>query len=257
MKEAKPARITGIRHWSTPDYTRVAIDLEQDAKFNSQRLSSPERIFFDLKNTRLASTLVGKDLDVSDGLLRKIRVSQYQPKLSRIVLEVGEKSTYHAFLLTNPPRLMIDIHGEDPAKSGSSAQTFGDASGAKISISKEPAPSSTNDEKLNASNDENIALARLAKPAGIKRTTTAAGIKKTVVDADDSDDQADVSARETVAAKTKPAIQDIPRDEIAAANPPEIPDSAPAKTHSTKSKGKPTPDFDIHESDPRSDGDRP
>ena len=30
-------RVTGIRHWSTPDYTRVAIDVESDVKFSSQR----------------------------------------------------------------------------------------------------------------------------------------------------------------------------------------------------------------------------
>ncbi|MGA3348645.1 MAG: tetratricopeptide repeat protein, partial [Candidatus Sulfotelmatobacter sp.] len=38
-------RVTGIRHWSTPDYTRVAIDLESDVKFSSQRIASPARIF--------------------------------------------------------------------------------------------------------------------------------------------------------------------------------------------------------------------
>jgi N-acetylmuramoyl-L-alanine amidase len=258
-KEIKLARITGIRHWSTPDYTRIAIDLEQDTKFNSQRLTDPERIFFDLKNTRLASTLVGKDLDVNDGLLRKIRVSQYQPKLSRIVLEVGERSTYHAFLLTNPPRLMIDIHGEDPAKKDNSGQPSDDSSGAKISISKESAPPAS-DERLDAKkqdNDRDIVPTHETKPSGIKRTTTAAGVKKTVVDADDSDDQPDVATvNESIAAKKAPTVKDIPHDEIASLNSSEIADPAPIKARSTKSKAKPTPDFDIHESDPRSDGDR-
>src|SRR5580704_476381 len=51
-------RVTGIRHWSTPDYTRVAIDLEGEIKFGSQRIAHPDRIFFDLRGTKLASTLV-------------------------------------------------------------------------------------------------------------------------------------------------------------------------------------------------------
>ena len=55
-------RVTGIRHWSTPDYTRVAIDVESDVKFSSQRIDSPARIFFDLRDTKLASTLVGQEL---------------------------------------------------------------------------------------------------------------------------------------------------------------------------------------------------
>jgi len=106
-------RVTAIRHWSTPDYTRVAIDIESEIKFGSQRISNPDRIFFDLKDTKLASTLVGKSFDVDDGFLKKIRVAQFQPGRTRVVLEVDDLSTYEAFLLPNPYRLIIDIHGKD------------------------------------------------------------------------------------------------------------------------------------------------
>jgi N-acetylmuramoyl-L-alanine amidase len=106
-------RVTGIRHWSTPDYTRVAIDLESDIKFGSQRIDNPDRIFFDLRGTKLASTLVGKSFDVDDGFLKKIRVAQFQPGRTRVVLEVDNLSDYDAFLLPNPYRLIIDIHGKD------------------------------------------------------------------------------------------------------------------------------------------------
>ena len=109
-------RVTGIRHWSTPGYTRVAIDLESDIKFGSSRISSPDRIFFDLRGTKLASTLVGKSFDVDDGFLKKIRVAQFQPGRTRVVLEVADLSDYDAFLLPNPYRLIIDIHGKDADK---------------------------------------------------------------------------------------------------------------------------------------------
>ena len=106
-------RVTGIRHWSTPDYTRVAIDVEKDVKFSSQRIDSPARIFFDLRDTKLASTLVGKSFDVDDGFLKKVRVAQFAPGRTRVVLEVDNLSDYDAFLLPNPYRLIIDIHGRD------------------------------------------------------------------------------------------------------------------------------------------------
>ncbi len=106
-------RVTAIRHWSTPDYTRVAIDLEGEVKFGSQRIAHPDRIFFDLRDTKLASTLVGKSFDVDDGFLKKIRVAQFQPGRTRVVLEVDSLSTYEAFLLPNPYRLIIDIHGKN------------------------------------------------------------------------------------------------------------------------------------------------
>ena len=106
-------RVTGVRHWSTPDYTRVAIDVEQEVKFDSQRISHPDRIFFDLRGTKLASTLVGKTFDVDDGFLKKIRVAEFQPGRTRIVLEVDDLASYDAFLLPDPYRLIIDVHGKD------------------------------------------------------------------------------------------------------------------------------------------------
>jgi len=106
--------VTGIRHWSTPDYTRVAIDVDREVKYEAGRVSGPDRIFFDLPDTKLASILVGKSFEVQDGFLKKIRVAQYQPGYTRVVLEVADVSDYSAFLLPNPYRLIIDIHGRQP-----------------------------------------------------------------------------------------------------------------------------------------------
>jgi N-acetylmuramoyl-L-alanine amidase len=110
---SKLPRVTGIRHWSTPDSTRVAIDLESDVKFAAERIAHPDRIFFDLRGTKLASTLVGKSFDVDDGFLKKIRVAEFQPGRTRVVLEVADLSDYEAFLIPNPYRLIVDIHGKN------------------------------------------------------------------------------------------------------------------------------------------------
>ncbi len=114
MKKTALPRVTGIRHWSTADYTRVAIDLDAEVKYQAGRVPDPDRIFFDLPDTRLASTLVGKSFDVLDGFLKKIRVAQYQLGSTRVVLEVDDVAEYSAFLLPNPYRLIIDIHGREP-----------------------------------------------------------------------------------------------------------------------------------------------
>ncbi len=113
-KKSAPPMVTGIRHWSTPDYTRVAIDVDSEVKYEAGRVPNPDRIFFDLPDTKLASVLVGKSFDVQDGFLKKIRVAQYQPGSTRVVLEVADVSDYSAFLLPNPYRLIIDIHGRQP-----------------------------------------------------------------------------------------------------------------------------------------------
>ena len=108
--------VTGIRHWSTPDYTRVAVDLDDSVEYSSERIDHPDRIYFDLKESRLASVLLGKSFEVGDGFLRKIRVAQYRPGETRIVLEVDDSYDYSAFLLPNPYRLIIDIHGRKPVQ---------------------------------------------------------------------------------------------------------------------------------------------
>jgi N-acetylmuramoyl-L-alanine amidase len=109
----KPVRVKDVQYWSMPDYTRVSIDLEQDVRFESQRIDHPERIFFDLKNARLSSHLVGQTFDVDDGLVKKVRVAQYKPGRARVVIETASRAAYNASLVLNPPRLIIDIHGED------------------------------------------------------------------------------------------------------------------------------------------------
>jgi N-acetylmuramoyl-L-alanine amidase len=114
IKRSSLPRVTGIRHWSTSDYTRVAIDLDAEVKYEAGRVPDPDRIFFDLPDTRLASTLVGKSFEVQDGFLKKIRVAQYQPDATRVVFEVDDVAEYSAFLLPNPYRLIIDIHGRAP-----------------------------------------------------------------------------------------------------------------------------------------------
>jgi len=107
--------VTGIRHWSSPDSTRVAIDIDGPVEYQAGRVPNPDRIFFDLSNTKLSSTLVGKSFDVQDGFLKKIRVGQYQHDSTRVVLEVDDLSEYSAFVLPNPYRLIIDIHGKKAA----------------------------------------------------------------------------------------------------------------------------------------------
>ncbi len=113
--------VTGVRHWSTPEYTRVAIDLDSEVKFDVGHVPSPERIFFDLHGTRLASGLMGKEFEVESGLLKKVRVAQFLPGETRVVLEVGDQADYETFFLPNPYRLIVDIRAKKEAKSTAGA----------------------------------------------------------------------------------------------------------------------------------------
>ena len=116
-KIGRRAEVTGIRHWSTATYTRVAIDLGDEVTFEAARVPNPDRIYFDLHGARLAQELVGKSFAVTDdGYLKKIRAAQFSGDMTRVVLDVSDVTEYSAFLLPNPYRLIIDIHGGKAGK---------------------------------------------------------------------------------------------------------------------------------------------
>ena len=138
------AQVTGIRHWSTPTYTRVAIDLGDDVTYEAARVPNPDRIYFDLHGTRLAQELVGKSFAVTDdGFLKKIRAAQFSNDMTRVVLDVNDVTEYSAFLLPNPYRLIIDIHGgtkEQVQGTGDKVQSVASGSTGSSPVAEVPAP---------------------------------------------------------------------------------------------------------------------
>jgi N-acetylmuramoyl-L-alanine amidase len=218
--------VTGIRHWSTPDYTRVAIDVDREVKYEAGRVSGPDRIFFDLPDTKLASVLVGKSFDVQDGFLKKIRVAQYQPGYTRVVLDVADVSDYSAFLLPNPYRLIIDVHGrqthsqsqvapatpsagldEDDPPSAGATKTSSPASSVEA-LNAKPAPKPASDgssQKKSApanksENGDNAAMTTAAQPVSSVTSHQAAGktpTHKVVIDESDNVATADQPATTT------------------------------------------------------------
>src|SRR4029077_7728382 len=112
----KTVRVDSIEHKSAPDYTRITVDLAQGVQFESQRIDHPDRIFFDLKNARLVSKLIGSSVIVDDERVKKIRGAQYKPGRARIVIETVGRVDFNASLVLNPPRLVIDVHDNPVAK---------------------------------------------------------------------------------------------------------------------------------------------
>ncbi|HWY69630.1 MAG TPA: N-acetylmuramoyl-L-alanine amidase [Terriglobales bacterium] len=182
-------RVTSLRYWSTPDYTRIAIDLEDEVKYEAGRVPSPDRIFFDLHDSRLASELIGKSYNIEDGLLKKVRVAQYKANMARVVLEVDNLAEYSAFLLPNPYRLIIDVHGKKAAPQVQTASS----------------QSPTSDPRSNSSTG-------VPQAAVTKRTDTktVAASRKSPASAD-SDDEEDDQSAPTTSAKATPKKPVLPK----------------------------------------------
>jgi N-acetylmuramoyl-L-alanine amidase len=173
-------RLTGIRHWSTPDYTRVAIDLEQEVKYQAGRVPHPDRIFFDLYGTRLSPELVGKSFEVDAGFLHKIRVAQYKANMARVVLDVDDVAEYSAFLLPNPYRLIIDIHGKlPPTQVATKKETARPAQRETKPASPEARPAAETKVPADDADSSSDVTVTTVKPADPELTPKGAGVGTT------------------------------------------------------------------------------
>jgi len=106
---SKFPHITGIRHWSSADSSTIVLDLEDQVQYEAHRLAGPDRIYFDLRDTQLASDLLGKSIEVGDAFVSRIRMAQPVAGMTRIVLETKPNSTFSVSLEPNPYRLLVEV----------------------------------------------------------------------------------------------------------------------------------------------------
>jgi N-acetylmuramoyl-L-alanine amidase/type II secretory pathway predicted ATPase ExeA len=113
--------VNAIEVSNTESDARVVVLLDDMVEYDSARISGPERIYFDLHNARLSPSVAQKVVPPQDGLLKWVRAAQNTDDIVRLVLDAGGAKDYSARLLSNPPRLVIDLHAHSAAAPGSSA----------------------------------------------------------------------------------------------------------------------------------------
>ncbi|HCO11784.1 MAG TPA: N-acetylmuramoyl-L-alanine amidase [Desulfonauticus sp.] len=113
-----PIQLTNIRHWSSDDYTRIVLDLEEETKYfykllnPDPKLNTPYRLFIDLENTSIA-TVIPSEQTIADGILKQIRVAKHSEDKTRVVLDIENIKDYRLFSLNNPYRIVIDVFSEE------------------------------------------------------------------------------------------------------------------------------------------------
>ena len=109
--------VTAVRYWSLADATRVAIEISGDAHVRSDRIENPDRIFFDLVGAR--PLIDGRRLfatEVGDKLVKRIRVAETAPDVTRVVLDLEVSGS--DFAASHPNRIVVELrprlsHRED------------------------------------------------------------------------------------------------------------------------------------------------
>jgi N-acetylmuramoyl-L-alanine amidase len=104
-------QVKDIRYLSSSNYTRVVIDLTGPVEFSKNRLSNPDRLYFDLKNTTIAKE-IKTSLPVGDGIVKTVRASQFNNDTVRVVFDIEAISDYKSFIIQDPAKLIIDLYGK-------------------------------------------------------------------------------------------------------------------------------------------------
>jgi len=113
-------RLVDIRHWSSDEYTRVVLDLEEETPIDhfllkpDPKLKTPYRLVVDLKDTCVSQDL-NESLSIEDGILEQVRAGQNKKTKARVVLDIENLNNYRAFTLDNPFRVVLDVYAPEKA----------------------------------------------------------------------------------------------------------------------------------------------
>ncbi|WP_156826964.1 N-acetylmuramoyl-L-alanine amidase [Geopsychrobacter electrodiphilus] len=102
-------KLSAIRVWNSPEYTRVVIDLNQATDYDSHQLKGSEpRIYLDFADIELAEGILATQ-PVHKGILRQIRSGPIDSGGVRVVLDLLQGGEFQVFNLEKPDRVVIDI----------------------------------------------------------------------------------------------------------------------------------------------------
>jgi N-acetylmuramoyl-L-alanine amidase/type II secretory pathway predicted ATPase ExeA len=104
--------VTAIQALTTGDDAQVVVALEEAVQYESARVDSPDRIYFDLHKARLGPSIRPKIVPINDGILKWVRVAQNSDDVVRLVLDAEGAKDFSAKLLSDPYRLVIDVRAQ-------------------------------------------------------------------------------------------------------------------------------------------------
>jgi N-acetylmuramoyl-L-alanine amidase len=104
--------VTAVKHWNAAGATRIAIEVSGEFEYRGDHLHNPERVYFDILNARPkfdGKRLFAEDLD--DALVKRIRVAETSPGVTRVVFDLTDNADVKASVLTGPNRLLVEVRG--------------------------------------------------------------------------------------------------------------------------------------------------
>lgn len=174
QKPGGDSKITDLRFWSNPEYTRIVINGDKDRTYSHRLLKKDpnidkpfQRLYIDIEQARLGEK-IPSHTPINDNLLKQARAGQYLPHTVRVVVDIKSFENYKIFSLKDPFRIVIDVWGKgsngSPVKMASPAI----AKGTKEITTKPP-------EKTKQITTDNLKSSDIARQLAL-------GVRKVVID---------------------------------------------------------------------------
>jgi N-acetylmuramoyl-L-alanine amidase len=126
---AQVAALRSITRTPLPKGERLTLEFAAEVAYTADRVPNPDRVYFDFKQTTLATGVGSAAQALGAGpLVRSIRVARHTERVTRLVLQLEPRPSepptadtrragsgeirYSVFSLYNPYRLIIDVEGE-------------------------------------------------------------------------------------------------------------------------------------------------
>ncbi len=106
--------LLGIRHWSSPDYTRVVMDVTQDVHYERALVETASGGNKQLQITLQQAGIAGDVMPsrtVGDGILSQIQVRPDPDGGALVTFDLMAMDHYRVFTLPDPYRVVLDIYG--------------------------------------------------------------------------------------------------------------------------------------------------
>ncbi|HEY3134425.1 MAG TPA: N-acetylmuramoyl-L-alanine amidase [Blastocatellia bacterium] len=146
-------RLTNVRNYSGPDYARVVIDLSAQTRYAARRAGN--RLSIQLSDAAISSSLRGRRFLVNEGSLLK-RVTAFDSRVDstsaavQVDVEVRTLSSFSIVRLSDPERLVIDVHSGEIARERSSVSPL------RSIVGKSESPSRASQTRSLADTTSNI-----------------------------------------------------------------------------------------------------
>jgi len=126
--------ISNLRYHTHPSYTRIVLDIGQIREYNSNQLTSPDRVYVDIYQTKLNPILLGRTIKVDNAYINQIRIAQRTNTTVRVVvdLDINSVKRYDVFPLLDPFRIVVDIFPKEASSTPSA-----------LKVSKPPKPTAS------------------------------------------------------------------------------------------------------------------